>query len=101
VPIVAAFELPNLTKEKYEEITRQMTGGKSRMDSLSDWPVEGLLVHIAAEVGNGFRIVDVWESQEAFDSFGEKLGPLLQEAGVEGQPEIYPPHAFVSTEASL
>jgi hypothetical protein len=45
---------------------------------------------------NGFRVVDVWESENAFRSFGETLMPILQDMGVEGQPEIYPAHAFVS-----
>jgi hypothetical protein len=44
----------------------------------------------------GFRVVDVWESEEACDRFGEKLGPILQEVGVEEAPEIYPAHTFVS-----
>jgi hypothetical protein len=41
-------------------------------------------------------VVDVWESEDAFRRFGEKLLPILQEIGVEGQPEIYHAHTFVS-----
>ncbi|MDQ3783348.1 MAG: hypothetical protein M3360_00390 [Actinomycetota bacterium] len=67
-----------------------------RAESPSDWPVEGLLVHIAGEGPNGFRVVDVWESEEAVGRFGEVLVPTLQELGVEGEPEMYPAHAFVS-----
>jgi hypothetical protein len=44
----------------------------------------------------GFRVVDVWESEEAAARFGEQLGPILQEAGVTAEPEIYPAHTFVS-----
>jgi hypothetical protein len=44
----------------------------------------------------GFRVVDVWESEEAFRRFGETLMPILQELGVEGEPEIYATHTFVS-----
>jgi len=67
------------------------------MESRSDWPVEGILVHVAGEGPNGFRIVDVWESEEAARRFGELLGPHMQEIGITEQPEIYPVHAFVST----
>jgi hypothetical protein len=62
----------------------------------SDWPVEGLLVHTAGESESGFRIVDVWESEEAVRRFGDKLVPILREVGVEGDPEVYPAHTFVS-----
>jgi hypothetical protein len=96
MPIVSVFQFPSLTQERYEETVRKLTGGKSRMESRSDWPVEGLLVHIAGQGEKGFRVVDVWESDEAFGRFGETLMPILQEVGVEGEPEIYPAHAFVS-----
>jgi hypothetical protein len=95
--IVAIFQSPSLTQQKYEETVRRLTGGKkSRMEAVSDWPVEGLLVHAAGQGATGFRVVDVWTSDEAFRKFGEKLLPILQAVGVEGQPEIYPTHAFVS-----
>jgi hypothetical protein len=40
-------------------------------------------------------VVDVWESQEAFERFGETLVPLLQELEVDAQPEVYPALAVV------
>ena len=97
MPIVAVFQSPSLTKERYEETVRRLTGGKkSTMMSTSDWPVEGLLVHAAGQGEKGFRVVDIWASEDAFRRFGEKLLPILQAVGVEGAPEIYPAHAFVS-----
>jgi hypothetical protein len=96
VPVVLIHQGAGLTKESYEEIGRRLTGGKSPLDSPGDWPVAGLLVHAAGEAEGGFRVVDVWESEEAVRQFGEKLAPLLAELGVEAEPEIYPSHAFVS-----
>jgi hypothetical protein len=96
VPVVAVFQEPNFTQAQYEESVRRVTGGKSRVESPADWPVEGLLAHIAGEGENGFRVVDVWESEEAFRRFGETLIPILQELGIEGQPEIYAAHTYVS-----
>ena len=84
-----------LTRENYEEVVRRMTG-KARMESPADWPVEGLLVHATGEAEGGFRVVDVWESEEAVQRFGETLMPILREVGVEAEPEIYPAHTFVS-----
>ena len=93
--IVAVFQGPTLTLDKYEETVRRLTNGQG-LESPADWPVEGLLTHIAGEGENGFRVVDVWESEEAFGRFGEQLLPILQEVGVEGEPETYPAHTFVS-----
>jgi hypothetical protein len=95
MPIVAVFEAPGLTQQNYEETVRRLTG-KNRMSSPSDWPVEGLLVHVAGQGANGFRVVDVWTSEDAFRRFGEKLIPVLREVGIEGQPEIYPSHTLVT-----
>jgi hypothetical protein len=95
VPIVAVFEASGLTQQNYEETVRRLTG-KNRMSSPSDWPVEGLLVHVAGQSAKGFRVVDVWASEEAFRRFGEKLIPVLREVGIQGEPEIYPSHTVVT-----
>ena len=98
MPIVAVFQSPTFTRETYEATVRKLTGGKrSRLESSADWPVEGLLVHAAGQTETGFRVVDVWTSEEAFGRFGEILMPILQEVGVEGGPEIYQAHTFVSS----
>ena len=93
--IVLVHQGSGLTKESYEEAVRRLTG-KTRLESSADWPVEGLLAHAAGEAEGGFRVVDVWESEEAAQRFGETLIPILQEVGVEAQPEMYPAHTFVS-----
>jgi hypothetical protein len=96
VPVVAVFQSPSFTREKYEESVRKVTGGRDRMASPSDWPVAGLLVHAAGQGEKGFRVVDVWESEDAFRRFGEKLIPILKAIGIEDQPEVYQAHTFVS-----
>jgi hypothetical protein len=96
VPVVAVFQGPTLTREKYEETVRRLTGGKNRLQSPADWPVPGLLLHVAGQGPTGFRVVDVWESEDAFGRFGETLVPILRAVGIEGEPEIYPAHTYVS-----
>ncbi|MEJ2862147.1 hypothetical protein [Actinomycetospora flava] len=73
---------------------RRLTG-KSRMESADDWPVEGLLVHVTGEGEHGFRIVDVWESEEAAGRFFEAISPILDEVGIKNDVESYPTHTFV------
>jgi hypothetical protein len=94
--VVLVHQGPTLTQEKYDEIVQRLTDGKSRMESPSDWPVEGLLVHAAGQGPQGFRVVDVWDSEASCNRFGEVLGPILEELGVDEQPEIYETHAVVT-----
>ena len=94
MPVVLVHE--GITQEQYEESIRRLTGGKSRMESPADWPVEGLLAHIPGQGEKVFRVVDVWESEEALNDFAGKLMPILQDIGVQGEPEIYPAHTYVS-----
>lgn len=96
MPVVLVHQGPSLTQERYEQAVRRVTGGKSRLEAPADWPVEGLLVHAAGQSQGGFRVVDVWESEESAGKFGEVLMPILQEIGVTDPPEIYPAHTFVS-----
>jgi hypothetical protein len=96
MPVVLVHQGPTITQERYEEAVRRLTGGKSRMETPADWPVGGLLVHIAGQGESGFRVVDVWESEDACRRFGERLTPILEEIGIKEQPEMYPTHTFVS-----
>ena len=93
--VVLVHQGPDLTRASYEQVVRGMMG-KDRPESPGDWPVEGLLVHAAGEGPNGFRVVDVWESEEAAQRFGERLAPHLEEAGITAVPELYQADAFVS-----
>jgi len=94
--IVAVFQGPTLTRKRYEDSVSSMMNGKTRPESPSDWPVKGLLAHIAGEGSNGFRVVDVWESDESFQKFGETLMPTLEKLGINVEPEIYPAVSFVT-----
>lgn len=85
-----------LLRRSTKKTVRKVTGGKSSLESPSDWPAEGLLVHTAEPGPQGFRIVDVWQSEEASKRFGELLEPILQEVGIDDRPEKYDAVAIVS-----
>jgi hypothetical protein len=40
VAVVAVFESPSLTRERYEESVRRLTDGKGRLESPADWHVD-------------------------------------------------------------
>jgi hypothetical protein len=80
-----------VTPEQYDAVRK-----------IIDWdnhPIDGDLFHIAAFKDGELRVVDLWESPETFERFGEeRLKPALAEAGLDGEPEIelYPAHNVYS-----
>ena len=89
-----------LTRESYDRLVERLTGGKSRLQTPSDWPVPGLLAHQAGDGPDGFVVVDVWESEEAFARFGEAVAPMMHEVGIVDPPVAFPAHAFVTKETT-
>ena len=88
--VLAVHETPTLTRERYEEVVRRLTNGKSRIESPSDLPFEGLLIHAAGEGPNGFYIFDVFESEGAVESFRSALGTIPEEVGIREPPRFFP-----------
>ena len=72
MPVVLVHQGPTVTAENYRATVQKLTG-KDKLESVSDWPVAGILSHAAGESPSGFRVVDVWESQEACEAFGQQL----------------------------
>jgi hypothetical protein len=93
--ILAVPHVPSLTQARYEEVVRRLTDGKDRLESPSDLPFEGLLVHAAAQSDDGFIIFDIFESKEAFARFGKAVRPIAEEVGIEDPPKAYPAHTFI------
>jgi hypothetical protein len=70
------------TTEQYDETLR-------RLESAGEWPADGLEYHVAFKVGGQLRVSEIWESQEKFAAFGERLMPILADVGIDpGEPEI-------------
>lgn len=75
--VLVIQELP-ATVEVYDEVNRRL--------GATDNPPEGLLIHTGGAHGEGVRVVDVWESEQAFNTFREqRLMPIVAEVvGAEG-----------------
>lgn len=72
--IAVLQDFPGGTQEQYDQITVQLNlGGKSP---------KGNLVHTAGPIQGGWRVVDVWESQDALNAFMAILGPIAQNVGI-------------------
>lgn len=90
-------EMPGATQAVYDKI----------LDKLGIGPegalIEGQLAHIASPMDGGWRVVDVWESEEAFNKFAEeRLGPAMAAAGGPSggpPPKFFPVRTFHAHEA--
>jgi hypothetical protein len=77
--------------EQYERVTAAMV----------EPAPEGLILHVAGPTDEGFRIIDVWESRQAWERFqGARLAPAVAALGGPSRPEptfrdLHPVHVVV------
>jgi hypothetical protein len=74
------MNFPGVTQEQYDTVMEQLNlGGRMPPGGIS---------HAARPTDEGWRVVDVWESQEAFDTFlHERLYEAMQNAGI-SRPQV-------------
>jgi hypothetical protein len=98
--IMAVHRVPSLTQERYEEVVRRLTNGKSRFESTADLPFDGLLFHAAGQSKDGFCVVDVFDSEEAVERFNDAMRSIPREVGIEEAPDFFPAHTCIGVAAS-
>ena len=82
------LQFPGQGADKYDEVMGYLgLHGPGNREGDNDWP-DGIISHTAGASDDGWCVVDVWESQEAFNAFfGSRLEPALQKAAMP-QPDI-------------
>jgi len=74
--------------------------------ALVDPPPDGLILHVAGPTDEGVRIIDVWESEEAWERFrSERLAPAIAALGGPSRPEptfrdLRPEHVVLRNRAA-
>jgi hypothetical protein len=84
--VAMVLEWPGVSAEQYDAVIEDLDlGGKT---------YQGGIFHVAGPTDDGWRVVDVWESQAAFDTFlQQKLGMVLQKHGLQPpQVQTWPVH---------
>jgi len=81
--VAVQLDFKGVTLEQYDQAMERMgllPGGPSAREEL---------FHCVMKTDDGFRIIDVWESREAFEQFLEaRIRPVAPEVGVSEPPEI-------------
>lgn len=84
--IAVMADTPGGTAERYEAMQRQL--------NLVADPPRGGILQLAGSVGGVWRVISVWESQEAWDAFRTgRLDPAFQHVGMPApQFQVWPLH---------
>jgi hypothetical protein len=87
--IAVYFHPESLTAAQYDDVFK-------RLEDAGAGSPAGRIHHSCFGRDGDLMVYEVWESQEAFDAFGQTLMPIAQEGGVDpGQPDAMPVHNIV------
>ena len=84
---VMFMEWAGVTQDQYNQVMRNLDLDKN--------PPAGGIFHVAGFTGGTLRVLDVWDSQQAFEKFQkDRITPAVQKAGITTQPKVqfYPVH---------
>ena len=86
--IVVRFVPKSLTAEQYDRTLRKIEEAEAA------WPPPGLDYHVCFGSEPNLAVSEIWDSREQFEAFGERLMPILTEAGIEftGPPTVFEVH---------
>jgi hypothetical protein len=89
--IVVRFSPASMTPEMYDKAVRMLE------EAGVDFPPEGLDYHVCFGSDSNLRVSEIWDSREQLEAFGERLMPVLSEAGIgfSAEPEVYEVHNIV------
>lgn len=89
--IVVRFNPVSLTAEKYDESIRRLE------EAGVEFPPAGLDYHVCFGSEGSLRVSEIWDSQEQFEAYGQRLMPILSDIGIEfsGEPEVFEAHNIV------
>ena len=84
---VMLMEWPGLTQDQYNQVMRTL--------DLDKKPPNGGIFHVAGFTTGTLHVLDIWESQQAFEKFQkERLDDAIKKAGITSHPKVqfYPAH---------
>jgi ketosteroid isomerase-like protein/predicted SnoaL-like aldol condensation-catalyzing enzyme len=94
--VIAEVTLRGITRDEYDAL-RARTGWLER-------PPDGGIAHLTWWEGEDCHSLDGWDSEAAFDAFGEqRLGPAMAALGMDKMPEVtfHPAHEIYTPRAGV
>ena len=89
--IVVRFNPPSLTASQYDSTI-------AALEAQGNWPPDGLDYHVCFGDDGSLLVSEIWDSQEQFEAFGERLMPVLEQAGIEpGEPTVFQAHNTIKS----
>lgn len=77
------FRLKGMNPTNYNQSIKELESAGAGMP-------EGRQYHMGFTTQEGFTVIDVWQSQDLFNKFGETLMPIMHKYNIDpGQPEIH------------
>jgi hypothetical protein len=87
--LVTRFSPESLTADQYDQVVRRL-----EEENLS--PADGLDYEVCFGSGDKMKVSLVWDSEEHFDAFAQRLMPILAEFGIDpGEPEVFEVHNVI------
>ena len=90
--IMAIYRSAGVDRAKYDAVINELDSKRA--------PEPGNLVHLAGFTdADNICVIDVWESRELLEKFGERLAPVLQKHGIPEQtPEVIELYGLIATD---
>jgi len=88
--IMAIYRSTGVDRAKYDAVINELDSKRTAEP--------GAVVHLAGFTGpSDICVIDVWETREQFEKFGERLQPALKKHGIPDQaPEIIELYGLIS-----
>ena len=81
--VAVQLDFKGATLNQYDQVIEKMgfrPGGAGVPSGMFHW---------VTKTDDGIRVVDVWETKEAFEKFAQdEIGPLTQDVGLPSPPEV-------------
>jgi hypothetical protein len=87
---VRMFDNPNVTQEQYDAASQQVGVNPGNMP-------DGAILHVAGPGPDGWRVMEIWESEDAARKFNEeRVEPVLRQVGIQRPaPQVWQVHNLV------
>jgi hypothetical protein len=86
--VVVRYQPTGMTKAQYDEVSQRVQDGEDK------WPPDGLELHVCFGSDGELLVSEIWDSEDQWRTFGERLMPILEEGGIEfsGEPQLFDVH---------